>query len=314
MSPKKRKSESVSHIGALMKGILYGLAFFLPGIIVLQYWDTFDRIYSGIANMPVITEISRDFQTGVSIAGELFLDQSIQFYRTDQVQVGPEGPANPQSYRQSPYAWTRPAIEAKLAQEFGQKKVGRSKNYLNYIEQYQDLAVSEMYATRIPASITIAQGLLESRAGKSVLAIEARNHFGIKCRKRRGSKKDGKIDRSDYYHHPLAYDCMNRKDDHAWDHFEMYESVERSFRHHSLLLADSKRYNWMLDEYFTGENYKVKKKWFGVESVPYYAAWSIGLKKSGYATSKRYAQKLALIIETYELWRIDYSVVMSANG
>lgn len=313
MSPKKHKSASVSHMGALIKGILYGLAFFLPGIIVIKHWDTFDQIYSGVASMPVITKISRDFKTGVTIAGALFLDKSIQFYQTNEVQVGPEGPSNPKAYRNSPYAWKRSQVEAKLAREFGKKKVRRARNFLDYIEQYQDMAVREMYATRIPASITIAQGLLESRAGKSVLAIEAKNHFGIKCRKRRGAKKDGRIDRSDYYHHPLAYDCMQRTDDHAWDHFEMYESVDRSFRHHSLLLADSKRYNWMLSEYFTGENYTVDKKWFGETSVPYYAAWSIGLKKSGYATSKRYAQKLALIIETYELWQIDYSVVMSVD-
>lgn len=312
MSPRKH-NDSVSHTGALIKGIIYGLVFFLPGIAVIKHWDTIDQLYSGIAELPIITKISRDFETGISIAGELFFDQSIRFYeQTDRIE-NPKQLLSKRTYGNSPFAWKRSLIEAKLAKDFGKKKVKRSRNYLNYIETYMDLAAAEMYKTHIPASITLAQGLLESRAGKSVLAIEAKNHFGIKCRKRPGYKKDGKIDRSDYYHHQLAYDCMQRSDDHAWDHFEMYESVERSFRHHSLLLYSSGRYNWMLDKYQTGKNYPVEKKWFGEEMVPYYAAWSIGLKTSGYATSKRYAQKLALIIETYELWRVDYSVVMNID-
>ena len=311
MSPKKHKDGSVTHMGSLIRGLIYGLAFFLPGIIVLKHWDKIDRFYNGIAQLPVLNEIARDFETGIGIAGKMFSDQSLRFYSLDTLLVQSGNVVNPKRFEQGEFAWRRTDIEAKLGKAFGQKKIKRSRHFLKYIEKYRPLAVQEMYRTRIPASITLAQGLLESKAGRSHLATVAKNHFGIKCRKRKGYKSDGVIDDNDFYHHRLAYGCEQRTDDHEWDRFEMYESVALSYEHHSLLLTESSRYNWMLDEYFTGKNYILEKKWFGIEEVPYYAAWSAGLKKSGYATSKRYAQKLALIIETYELWRIDYNAVLS---
>lgn len=313
MSPKKHRDGSVTHMGSLIRGLVYGLAFFLPGIIVLKHWDTLTQLYNGIADIPVMTKIARDFQTGIGVAGELFSDKSLRFYSLDTVMIKSGEVINAKRLNEGEYAWRRVDIEAKLGKEFGKKKIRQARHFLNYIEAYRPMAVREMYRTKIPASVTLAQGLLESRAGRSHLATVAKNHFGIKCRKRKGYKSDGVIDGNDFYHHRLAYGCEQRSDDHDWDRFEMYETVELSYQHHSLLLTESGRYNWMIDRYHTGEKYKVEKKWYGIEEVPYYAAWSAGLKKSGYATSKSYAQKLALIIETYELWRVDYNAVLEAT-
>lgn len=314
MSPKKHTDDSVTHMGSLIRGLLYGLAFFLPGIIVLKHWDTIRLIYNGMSDMPVIAKLARDFETGFTVAGELFLDQSFRFYSVENHLIRGGNLVEERDFESGPFAWKRSEIEEKLGKEFGKKKIRRSRNYLDYIEQYRPTAVREMYRTRIPASVTLAQGLLESKAGKSHLATVAKNHFGIKCRKRKGYKRDGVIDDNDFYHHRLAYGCEQRSDDHDWDRFEMYETVDLSYQHHSLLLTESSRYNWMIDRYHTGENYAIEKKWFGLEEVPYYAAWSAGLKKSGYATSKTYAQKLAYIIETYELWRVDYNAVLALPG
>jgi len=164
----------------------------------------------------------------------------------------------------------------------------------------------------VPASVTLAQGILETRAGDSRIARVAKNHFGIKCYRKPDFNKDGHIDNSDFYHHSLAYDCLQIADDNVWDRFHMYETVALSYRHHSLLLSQERRYNWMIQQYSRkiGQSCQVEGAWFGTDTVPYYAAWAIGLKKSGYATSKTYAQKLTYIIETYELWRFDYQLIM----
>lgn len=294
---------------AFFKGLLYGIGFFLPGALIISNWQLVDQVWSGIVQMPVVTQISKDFKTGMEIAGELFSEQADLFYRTDSISILPF--KNRKRVKRSKYAWNRQAIEQKLAKEFSSRKMKGAKRFLNYVEQHYALATHEMKISQIPASITLAQGILESDAGDSRLARVARNHFGIKCPERRDKLKDGVIDNKDFYHHELAYDCLQQADDDKWDRFEMYESTEISYRRHTILLTQSKRYNWMFDQYFTGQDYRVERKWFGVEIVPYYAAWAIGLKKSGYATSKRYAQKLAYIIETYELWRIDYEVVLS---
>lgn len=207
------------------------------------------------------------------------------------------------------HVWNRTFIEEKLGAAFKKRKRKAAHRFLDYIEQYLPLACNEMAMSGIPASITLAQGLLESDAGNGYLATVANNHFGIKCQKRPGYKKDGIINDADYYPTRLAYDCELREDDNPWDRFEKYASPQHSYRRHTLLLMESSRYNWMLKKYRVGQYYDVDPKWFGVERAPYYIAWSIGLKESGYATSSRYAQKIAYLIETYELWRIDFGVI-----
>lgn len=140
----------------------------------------------------------------------------------------------------------------------------------DYIKKYADLAIKEMNQYGIPASITIAQGLLESGYGKSRLATSANNHFGIKCK---STWTGGKI-----YH----------DDDEAQECFRVYACVEDSYNDHSVFLKSNQRYAFL----------------FGLGATNY-EAWAHGLKKSGYATNPRYAYLLMDIIERYDLAQLD---------
>lgn len=132
-----------------------------------------------------------------------------------------------------------------------------------YVKRFYDVARSEMEQFGIPASITLAQGLLESSAGKSPLAREANNHFGIKCFSKKCKKGH----------------CKNFSDDHHKDFFRTYSSAWESFRAHSLFLQKD-RYKHLLELERTD-----------------YKSWAVGLKKAGYATDPNYAKKLIRIIE-----------------
>ena len=139
----------------------------------------------------------------------------------------------------------------------------------HYISVYKDIAISEMKKFGIPASITLAQGILESGSGKGRLAVKANNHFGIKCH----GWKGGKI-----YH----------DDDKRQECFRKYKSASESFRDHSEFLANRKRY----------------AKLFKLDKDDY-KGWARELRKAGYATDRRYPQKLISLIERYELYKYD---------
>lgn len=144
------------------------------------------------------------------------------------------------------------------------------QNCKDYVKAYRKIAINEMKEYGIPASITLAQGLLESNAGDSRLSLESNNHFGIKCK----SKCRGCT-------------CRNYNDDDIYDMFRVFESPEESYREHSLLL-NGKRYQHLLKLDMTD-----------------YENWAHGLKKAGYATDKRYAYKLIKIIEELQLHKYD---------
>lgn len=146
----------------------------------------------------------------------------------------------------------------------------RNRQYEAYIKQYRDIAVEEMKKYRIPASITLAQGLLESGAGQSSLARKSNNHFGIKC----GSDWRGKTVRHD--------------DDARRECFRAYKHPKDSYEDHSRFLANRPRYASL---------FKLK--------ITDYKGWAKGLKKAGYATNPRYAQQLIDIIELYDLHKYD---------
>lgn len=147
--------------------------------------------------------------------------------------------------------------------------------YEKYIEKYSSIAVSEMQRTGVPASITLAQGLVESAAGRSTLAVKANNHFGIKCHADWKGKK------------------TYRDDDKADECFRVYPNAEASFRDHSDFLRYKDRY----------------KSLFDLDPTDY-KAWSRGLKKAGYATDPKYADKLIKVIEDYRLYRYDNGTVV----
>jgi hypothetical protein len=281
------------------------LVFVIPGALVLRYYDDIEAWRGGISEMPVFHDMQRDFKTGVDLVGSNFVRAARDFYADSSRHVLSETlPVG----KKNAY-WHRAAVEGRLRQKLSSRNHANVAAYLDYVERYRDLAVAEMQRTKIPASITLAQGILETNAGRSILASKANNHFGIKCRARPGFRRDGVIDDRDFNFHSLAVDCMQMTDDYAWDRFEVYESARDSYRRHSLLLQD-RRYGWMLRSYEVGGVYRIARKIYGQDEVPYYAAWSVGLKSSGYATARAYAEKLTLIIETYELWKVDYEAVL----
>ena len=138
-----------------------------------------------------------------------------------------------------------------------------------YIDQYASTAVREMYRSGVPASITLAQGLLESRYGLSALASEGNNHFGIKCYDWKGR-------------------TMKVDDDLKDECFRVYDCADESFRDHSDFLRYRQRYQFLFDFEITD-----------------YKAWANGLKKAGYATDPQYPAKLIKLIEDYDLGRFD---------
>ena len=140
----------------------------------------------------------------------------------------------------------------------------------NYITNYKQLAIDEMNRYSIPASITLAQGILESGGGQSKLAKDAFNHFGIKCHK---NWKGDKV-----YH----------DDDDENECFRKYDSASDSYLDHSLFLKNKPRYS---------ELFSLK--------ITDYKGWAKGLKKAGYATDPNYANNLIRVIEKYYLYEYD---------
>ena len=141
--------------------------------------------------------------------------------------------------------------------------------YQSYIDQYKDLAIEQMLRYNIPASITLAQGLFESAAGRSNLTRSGNNHFGIKCHGWTGKRT---------YH----------DDDAAGECFRAYDNARQSYEDHSRFLATQSRY----------------ARLFSLKRTDY-RGWARGLKQCGYATNPQYASKLTQIIELYGLNKYD---------
>lgn len=163
-----------------------------------------------------------------------------------------------------------------LSPDYGERKglsidiiTAKKARVQHYLDLYAPIAKREMKEHGIPASITLAQGLLESNAGDSKLAVNSKNHFGIKCRKK-----------------CLGCTCRNYGDDTRYDMFRVFTTAAESFHEHSELLNTS-RY--------------AKLKAHGND----YKKWAHGLKSCGYATDKRYGYKLITIIENLNLTQYD---------
>ena len=139
----------------------------------------------------------------------------------------------------------------------------------DYIDLYAPIAQEEMKLYKIPASITLAQGILESGAGEGTLTRKANNHFGIKC-------------------HDWQGESVYHDDDKSQECFRKYKDPKYSFRDHSLFLTERKRY----------------AKLFELD-ISDYEGWAKGLRAAGYATDPRYPHKLIDLIERYELYKYD---------
>lgn len=157
----------------------------------------------------------------------------------------------------------------------GQSKISRQE----YISKYADIAIRQMKQYGVPASIILAQGMLESDNGNSTLATKANNHFGIKCHKD--------------WTGPTMYHDDDRKD----ECFRKYENSEGSYMDHSLFLRGGRRYAALFD----------------LESTDY-KGWAHGLKKAGYATNPKYAEMLIKIIEDNELHKFDKGVTIAVES
>ncbi len=142
----------------------------------------------------------------------------------------------------------------------------------DYVSLYKDIAIQKMHSFNIPASITLAQGIIESGCGKSDLAQKANNHFGIKC------------------HNDWKGETYIMDDDEKNECFRKYKCVEDSYTDHTLFLTTRNRYAFLFD--YEPTNYQ---------------AWAYGLKQAGYATNPKYAETLIKLIEKYNLNSYDNS-------
>ena len=147
--------------------------------------------------------------------------------------------------------------------------IGQNMTREQYIEHYREDAIIQMHKHKIPASITMAQGILESSNGNSRLAVKGNNHFGIKCHNWDGKK-------------------IYEDDDKKNECFRKYENALASFEDHSLFLKKYNRYAFSFDFKITD-----------------YKAWAKGLKTAGYATNKKYADLLIKLIEENQLYELD---------
>lgn len=159
------------------------------------------------------------------------------------------------------------------------KNEGKVNSFtVDYIGNYKDIAIDKMVTYKIPASITLAQGILESGNGLSTLAKKSNNHFGIKCHSGWKGKK--------VYH----------DDDKRNECFRKYNTPEGSFDDHSLFLTSRGRYEFLFD--LEPDDYK---------------GWAKGLKNAGYATDRKYPKKLISFIETFKLYEYD-ELVLDEKG
>jgi len=147
-----------------------------------------------------------------------------------------------------------------------------------YIEMHKEMAIKKMVEYKIPASITLGQGIYESAAGTSRLAREANNHFGIKC------------------HKEWTGDTIKHDDDALQECFRKYKATEESYNDHSLFLTTRQRY---------ANLFKL--------DIMDYKAWSHELKAAGYATNPQYAERLISLIERFDLARQD-TIAMQLFG
>lgn len=173
-----------------------------------------------------------------------------------------------------PNTTTNPKTDTQVSLEATSNVKTYAEEIQFYVDNFKEIAQNNMKAHGIPASITLAQGILESGAGKGKLALSANNHFGIKC------------------HKEWTGDSVKHDDDAAQECFRKYEDPAESYRDHSLFLTSRPRYSSL---------FKLDKG--------DYESWAKGLKAAGYATDVKYPDKLIGLIERFELYKYDNEVL-----
>lgn len=313
-----------------MKSFLTGMLVALAGAAVVVFQFELLQSPDGLNQYPILAELTDTYQQGWQgvrhIAGTITLDEL----------PGPRPTgAMPAAV---PTTWQRAGITAKLADKgFSAKRLRQAAPYLDYIERFQQAAVQDMRQTGVSASITLAQGILESNAGRSRLTRQTNNHFGIKARHRPTARAKIKERRytdivdEDFAFRAPAIGVSRFHDDYSYDRFEVYPSAAESYRRHSDLLTRPCKgpyrgcYRWIWEAFpiqrelvdIAAEARRhqpvsgiAPERFFdGRTRLPYYAAQAAGLKMAGYATARNYHQQLAYLIETYELWRFDIDLL-----
>lgn len=319
---------------------------FLPtfGFLAVLWggWYIYNNSLSELAKLPIIQEITDTYQIGwketVRIGNRVAarvvtLDEQLQMISDP---AGPGTPFGPQNGLSVAVSWDKGELEKKLLEQgWSSGKMNAAYAYLNYIDQYMGAALQDMRSTGVSASITLAQAILESNAGRSRLATTTNNHFGVKAlpnrvgRRKIKAKLFHQLRDEDFNFRSPAIGVSQHHDDHKYDRFEVYSSVLDSYYRHSKLLRNGCSrprkgcYDWIWDAFPVQEErldlkpmaYRFEKvsgyaptDFFGETHLPYYAAQAAGLKMAGYATSKTYHRKLVYLIETYELWRFDIAL------
>ena len=173
-----------------------------------------------------------------------------------------------------PNTTTNPKTDTQVSLEATSNVKTYAEEIQFYVDNFKEIAKNNMKTHGIPASITLAQGILESGAGKGKLAQSANNHFGIKC------------------HKGWTGESVKHDDDSAQECFRKYEHPSESYRDHSLFLTSKPRYSSL---------FKLDKG--------DYESWAKGLKSAGYATDVKYPEKLIGLIERFELYKYDNEVL-----
>ncbi|HLP93520.1 MAG TPA: glucosaminidase domain-containing protein [Saprospiraceae bacterium] len=196
----------------------------------------------------------------IKVSRETNLEVAEEYARPKKTKKAAKAHTEPKAVKAKPKSDTAPVSSRQLLRQ----------QSLDYIEQFHKVAIQEMKRYGIPASISLAQGLIESRAGTSSLAVANNNHFGMKCFSKNCKKGH----------------CTNFTDDTHKDFFKKFANAKDGWRAHSELLA-------------SGRYARLKK--YGRD----YRSWARGLKAAGYATDPSYASKLIGIIERYDLHQYD---------
>lgn len=313
---------------ALMLTLLFGGAL-LAGLYLYQNrWDDISRL-------PVVRELSSNYQQGLQALGGLS-GVSLQRYISidEQAMASPSGQALAADLPRLAKAWNAQDILAKLS--FSKAKMRQAQRYTVYIEANASSALRDMLLHKVPASVKLAQALLESNAGESKLATNTNNHFGIKARpsasarQKIRSRQYSSLRNEEFIPVPPAIGAFRFHDDHIYDRFETYREVGDSYARHTQLLTrgctmgNTGCYAWIWEAYPPGQEHDIRpaarafrgrsgmdaEDFFGGKTtIPYYAACGAGLKMAGYATSPTYHKQIAYIIETYELWRFDLALL-----
>lgn len=324
--------------GVLCISAVYG------GMYVYQHrWTELEQ------EIPMLHELTDAYKEGLSTLSALPGNAIAHFYaRSESREIKPgiefdnwEGISRSGEITVNS-TWNRNQLLAKMkAAGFSTGKLRKAQEVLDYIDQHKKTAMWDMYQSKVPASIKLAQAILESNNGKSKLARASNNHFGIKAlpgqsaREKIKAKRYQELRDDEFITRGAAKGVYNSWDDNPYDRFETYHSVADSYKRHTELLTRPCTagkigcYEWIWRAFPVGQDrdittmaslYQPTSKiapqdyFDGQTQLPYYAACAAGLKMAGYATSKTYHKKITYLIETYELWRFDTDLVRAVEA